>query len=69
MFFIFIKACRKYGFTFSLSSNADLTLTLHPRNTFDNIEISQEYYRRNYIKLFLKAIKEMKTYRKERGYW
>ena len=68
MFFIFIRACRKYGFTYSITAINGFRLDLHPHNTFEKIEVKQEYYRRNYFKLFLTAIKEMKRYRKERGY-
>lgn len=67
MFFIFVKVCRKYGFNFSLNTTGGLTLTLKSKNTFENIEIKQEYYNKNYNKLFLKAIKEMKDYRGKKG--
>lgn len=66
MFYIFIRACRKYKFTYAISTYGGLTIVLRPNNTFKNIEIEQKFYR-NYNKLFLQAIKEMKKYRKERG--
>ena len=63
MFFIFIKACKKYEFAYALSTYGGLVLILRPYNTFENIEIKQEYYKCNYFKLFLTAIKKMKAYR------
>lgn len=69
MFYIFLRACKKYYFDFSLNTTSGLTLTLRPKNTFGNIEIKQEYYKKNYNKLFFKAIKEMKNYREKKGYW
>lgn len=66
MFSIFIKACKKYEFTFALSTYNNLTMILRPNNTFENIDINICCH--NYNKLFLKAIKAMKEYRKERGY-
>lgn len=69
MFLIFIRACRKYGFDFSLNTTNGLTLDLRPKNSFNNIEIKQEYFRRNYNKLFFEAIKEMKDYRGKKGCW
>lgn len=67
MFFRFIRVCKKYRFTYALSTVSELTLILRPSGSFDNIEISQGYYNWNYRKLFSDAIKEMKAYRKERG--
>ena len=62
MWFIrFIKACRKYKFTFVLSTYNKLKLTLRPNNTFEKIEIVEEYY--CYKKLFKRAIKKIKEYR------
>ena len=66
MFLIFIKACKKYKFTFVLSTYSSLTMILRPNNTFENIDI--DFSCHNYNKLFLKAIKTLKEYRKERGY-
>ena len=63
MFFIFIRACRKYKFAFALSTYGGFTLTLRPNNTFENISIDFGY-NRNFNKLFMTAIKEMKLYRK-----
>lgn len=68
MFFIFITACRKYKFSFSLSAYNKFVITLNPNNSFENINIEQEFYNCSFIKLFLNAIKAMKDYRKERGY-
>lgn len=68
MFFIFINACKKYGFQFSISTCSELTLVLRPNNTFEKIEIKQEYHNQSYFKLFSDAIKEMKMYRKRCGY-
>lgn len=68
MFYIFVRACRKYGFTYSLGSYHGLLLILRPNNTFENIEIRQEYYRCNYFKLFFKAIIKMRAYRKGKVY-
>lgn len=67
MFYIFLRACRKYGFSYDINANCGLILTLFPHNTFEKIELKQEYYNKNYFKLFLTAIKRMKEYRKERG--
>ncbi len=68
MFFIFIRACRKYGFTYALSSYHEFSLILRPNGTFENIEIKQEYYESNYFKLLFEAIRKMKAYRKGRVY-
>lgn len=64
MFYIFLKACKKYRFAYSLSAITGLTLTLYPDNAFGFIEVRQEHYERNYFKLFLAAIKKMRAYRK-----
>ena len=64
MFFIFIKACKKYGFTYAINANNGLILALYPNDAFGFIEVKQEYYEQNYLKLFFKAIKKMRTYRK-----
>lgn len=66
IFFRFANACVKYKFTFALSTYNGLTLILRPHNTFENINVKEsdcDFYR-----LFAKGIKEMKRYRKERGY-
>lgn len=67
MFYIYIRACKKYGFDFMIGTFGGLNITLYPKNTFENINISQSYYSYNYNKLFLDSIKEMKAYRKKRG--
>ena len=64
MFFIFTMACKKYKFSYTLSTNNGLTLRLHPNNFFGFIEIKQEYYDMNYFKLFFTAIKKMRRHRK-----
>lgn len=66
IFFSFARACVKYKFTFALSTYNGITLILRPYNTFENIKVSEYSY--HFSKLFNKAIKEMKKYRKERGY-
>lgn len=67
MFRRFVKACRKYRFSYSINTVYELTLVLHPSGDFYNIEIKQGAYNWNYRKLFSDAIKRMKDYRKERG--
>lgn len=61
-FFRFVRACRKYNFTFALSTYLELKLIIRPYHTYKNIEIVEEYP--NYNRLFKRAIKEMKEYRK-----
>lgn len=68
MFYIFIIACKRYKFTYALNAIHGISLCLHPYNSFGSIDIAQEYYEHNYNKLFFKAIKKMKWYRKEVGY-
>lgn len=68
MFLKFINACYVYRFTFALSTYNGLTLILRPNNTFENIEIKETFYNNfTFYKVFSKAIKEMKKYRKERN--
>lgn len=67
MFFIFLKSCEKYKFNFVINTCGEVSVTLRPNNTFDNIYVNQGYSR-NFIKLFFKSIREMKKYREERGY-
>ena len=62
IFFKFVRACIKYGFTFTFSSYMSLKLVLRPNDTFKNIELIEEYP--YYKKLFKKGIKTMKEYRK-----
>lgn len=64
MFVIFIEACRKYGFSFSLTTHGQASIMLMPNNKFEHIYVNQNCYSYNFNKLFLKAIKEMKSYRK-----
>lgn len=67
MFFWFFRACKKYRFTFVLSTYNGLKLILRPNNTFKNIELKGKYRDvPNINKVFLKAIKEMKKYRNGR---
>jgi hypothetical protein len=68
MFLIFIWACRKYKFSFTLSTHGQTAMMLNPNNAFEHIYINQSYYDNGFNTLFSKAIKEMKRYRKERGY-
>lgn len=65
MFYIFIRARKKYGFNFSLNTYGKDALTLRPNNTFEYINVKQGYYNRNYFTLFIKAIKIMREYRKK----
>lgn len=64
MFLIFIKVCNKYKFSYAINAINGLILTLHPNDSLGFLEIKQEYYEKNYFKLFLRAIKRMKEYRK-----
>lgn len=64
MFFVFIRACKKYGFTYSLNTNSGFMLILHPIDNTRFIKIEQGYYEKNYFKLFSSAIKKMRAYRK-----
>lgn len=66
VYFRFVRACAKYKFTFVLDAHHEISLILRPRNTFENIKISENSY--CFRKLFNGAIKEMKKYRKERGH-
>lgn len=58
----FVRVCEKYKFTFSLTSYFGLKLVIRPYHTYKNIEITEKHS--NYRKLFKRAIKEMKEYRK-----
>lgn len=66
MFFRFIRACRRYKFTFALSTYGGLTLILRPNDTFENYEIKEECA--DFMSMFSKAIRIMKKYRKEGGF-
>ena len=66
IFFRFIRACKKYRFTFVLSTYGGLSLILRPNDTFENIKLEEKYI--DYYKILLKGIKEMKKYRKRRRY-
>lgn len=68
MFFIFIKACKKYKFTFSFLTHGKLILTLYPNNSFDVISIRYDYNNFKYNRMFLEAIKKMRDYRKGEQY-
>ena len=61
-FWLFLRACRKYKFTYSLYSYHGLVLDLRPSNTFEDIHLKEDYCNKNYNKLFKKAITEMKRY-------
>lgn len=67
MFYIFLKACKKYRFAYALHAVNEYIITLHPKDALGFVEVKLEYYDRNYFKLFVKAIKKMKEYRKEKG--
>lgn len=59
----FVKACKKYGFTFNMYTFGGVFhLTLHQNNTYKKIEIKGSYNR--YDLLFLNAVKKMKEYKK-----
>lgn len=65
MFYIFLRACKKYGFNFTLNTYGKDALTLRPNGTFEYIDVKQGHCERNYFELFLKATKIMKAYRRE----
>lgn len=66
MFLRFVNACYIYRFTFALSTYNGFTLILRPNDTFENIEIKEKFYNLfTFYKVFSKAIKEMKEYRKK----
>lgn len=64
MFFIFVKVCKKYRFSYVLSTYGGLSLMLRPMDTFDNIKLEEKYI--DYYKIFLKAIIKMKEYRNKK---
>lgn len=66
MFFRFERACKKYGFTFVLSTYGKVSLILRPINTFKNIELEEDYY--DIRRILSRGIKTMKEYRKNEGY-
>ena len=70
MFLAFVMACKKYRFTYTLTTycgDNDMILILRPFNTFDNIWIEEKLCGLGvYYKVFSNAIKEMKKYREER---
>lgn len=68
MFYIFVRACEKYEFDFSVNSSSIQAMSLRPKNTFESITVERDYFDWNFNKLFIKAIKIMKRYRKERRY-
>lgn len=59
----FIKACRKYKFSYVLNTYCNMTLMIRPHNTFVNINLENKDW--NYRKLFKDAVKEMKLYRQK----
>ena len=67
MFFIFLMACKKYKFAFSISNYGTLSISLMPNDTFGSIRINQGVGNRKFNKLLIKAIKEMKKYREKGG--
>ena len=60
-FWLFLRACKKYHFSYALSNVSDVKLVLRPHCTFENINLEVRYYE-EYRKLFRKAIKTMKEY-------
>lgn len=61
--FKFYNACKKYQFTFVLSTYCGLSLILRPVDTYENIELKEKYYW-NEHKFYKNAIDAMKEYRK-----
>lgn len=57
----FVKACRKYKFSYALSTYCYPTLVLRPDNTFENIELKYSYT--DYRLMFKEAVQKMKEYR------
>lgn len=68
MFYIFLRACKKYKFDYTLHALNDFVVTLHPKDNLGFVEVRQKYYDKNYFKLFLRAIKKMKAYRRGQVY-
>ena len=64
-FLRFIKACRKYYFTFTLSTYCGLELLVRHSSELHNIKINVDC--NNYNKLFREAIKVMKEYSNARN--
>lgn len=66
LFWRFVRACRKYNFTYVLSTYGSMELILRPNDTFENhtIHVDPGMYQ----ELFTMAISEMKRYRKEKGW-
>lgn len=56
----FIRACRKYKFSYVLTTCGKLELTLRPNDTFANIIVRGD---RSYSKMFAEAIEKMKEFR------
>lgn len=65
MFLIFNMMCRKYGFRYSLHKFHEPYIRLLPNNTFECIEVKLGYRSNSLVKLFFKAIKTMRDYRKK----
>ena len=62
-FLVFQKTCVKYDFLFELNTYSGLKLILRPNHKLEYIiRLSEDYG--NYNKLFKRAIKEIKKYRK-----
>lgn len=60
LFFIFIRSCRKYGFTYVLNTYENYSIILRPNRTFENIYISTQS--NDYVELFTIAINKMRNY-------
>lgn len=65
IFYRFVRACKKYKFTFVLSTYGKVTLILRPVNTFKNIELEEDYY--DLRSILLRGIKTMREYRENGG--
>lgn len=65
MFFIFVKACKKYKFNFILNMHGKTAITLIPENTFENIVLYRKHSE-SLNMLFVRAIKKMKNIAKGR---
>lgn len=64
-FLRFVRACRKYGFSFDLNTYSNhLTLVCRANNTYENITVKSGYL--DFNKAFKEAIYKMKEYRKNR---
>lgn len=64
MFYIFIKACKKYKFKFRIIVNGGIaSLVIIPKESYNEFCFSNTY--NGFSELFFKAIIQMKQYRKK----